>query len=54
MGEALPGESSGASTAAGAANTGDAAEDEMSLYVVTRWYRAPELMLEYDKYVSLA
>ena len=22
----------------------------MSLYVVTRWYRAPELMLEYDEY----
>jgi serine/threonine protein kinase len=49
VGEALPGEGSatGAPNAAGAA---DAEQSEMSLYVVTRWYRAPELMLEYDEY----
>jgi len=25
-------------------------EEEMTVYVVTRWYRAPEVMLEYHKY----
>mmetsp|Transcript_100801 Transcript_100801/g.289139 ORF Transcript_100801/g.289139 Transcript_100801/m.289139 type:complete len:583 (-) Transcript_100801:236-1984(-) len=28
----------------------EAPQEEMTVYVVTRWYRAPEVMLEYHKY----